>query len=141
MQAIDGVLQHLSKTAIKCRLDNPPENGIPDDLLEGTYRWRLYVYTCIEKEDLSSDEKQALIQVSEKFRDEHLISWTRDKLLALKEKDIAVSRELLNNTLQATSSADVLRVCIYVLRMINKKFYIVDPIILRTIPGLMGYAE
>jgi hypothetical protein len=137
---MNDILIQLARTSLTCRLDTPIE-GLPDDLIEGSYRWRLYVYSNVEKSDLSPEEKSALISVSEKLRDEHLICWTRHKLFALRENDISVVRDLLNQILNSTRDAAILRICIYALRMLNKKFYIVDPIMVEAIPDLLKYTK
>ena len=135
------ILQELSKNSLVCRLDTPPANGIPDDLQVGSYRWCVYVYSNVEKENLTDEEHSALIQASEKIRDEHLICWTRERLFDYQERDAAVIREYLNGVLSVTRSAKILRFCIYMLRLMNTKMYLIDSEILKHLPKILHYME
>jgi hypothetical protein len=135
-------LKYLSSLYLNCRLDDHLSNYIPPDLKEGSYRWFLYLYTNLFNENndiISIEDKQIFIQISEKFRTEHLISWVRNTFYNVKKEKINDVITYINNLLENTNKLYIIRICIYIKRIFSENWFFLDDYILNKIPELKQY--
>lgn len=137
-----GRLKELASEHLYCNLDDNEPGYIPPDLKEGTYRWTLYIYSNLYKigdDVFDSKDRQMFISIASKFKEYHLISWTRDTLVELDRNKKGHIYNYLNERENCTRSFFELKVCIYVLRILSKKWFVVDPFILKMSPRLKEY--
>lgn len=137
-------LQELAVYNLNCSLDDNEPGYIPPDLVPGTYRWYLYMYSNMFKVhdgQITIDDREMFIKISEKFISEHMISWTRDTLIAIKE-DVALElKRYLGTVLRDTQSFSELKVALYVLRCIGDNFLVVDSYILNILPRIWYFVK
>jgi hypothetical protein len=137
-------LNNLSVFHLNCTLDDNEPNYIPPDLKEGTYRWILYIYSNLytrEKDYINPTDKLFLIEIFKILKDEHTISWTRDKLIELDREKEEELRLCIENNIKLTSSFFKLKVNLYLLRCFEKDWYYADPFILDISKNLKGFVK
>lgn len=135
-------LKVLSAEHLNCALDDNEPGYIPADLKIGSYRWYLYMYSNMYKigdDKISHEDKLMFIEVARKFKSEHLISWTRDRLIDLEGGILPEMQRYLLLKMRETESFFELKVILYVLRCFSENFYVVDPFILKILPGLKEF--
>ena len=132
-------LKELSAEYLNCSLDDNPPEYIPEDLIEGSYRWFLYLYSNMFKENgdhISCSDKQMFVVLSTKFKTDHLINWTRDKLIALKKENILQIKSVCITVMNDTFSFFKLKVSIYMLKCVSEGWLYADPYIIGIMPEL-----
>jgi len=132
----------LSVDHLNCSLDDNAPGYIPQDLVPGTYRWFLYMYSNMYKEGdstLVAEDRAMFIEIAGKFRSEHLISWTRDRLIELDESKIALIYKFIHDALRSTNSFYTLKVCVHMLKCLDDGWYFTDSFVLKNLPELKGY--
>jgi hypothetical protein len=116
-----------------------------EPLIEGSYRWRLYLYSNLfernPNELLKTEDKEALLRMAIKFKTEHLPNWVRDHIYDLKEELIEEYKGYLNDLLIKDISYTQLKIAIYGLRLISDGDLIVDSYMLKEMPELKKYAD
>ena len=67
-------LINLSKTYLRCNLDDNSPDFIPEDLKPGTYRWLLYMYSNMFGPDdkINRSVKLIFIGIFKKLKNEHI---------------------------------------------------------------------
>lgn len=116
--------------------------GIPDDLREGSYRWRVYLYSNMYRpgeDTISVADKAMFIRVSRDFQGHHLNPWSREKAFAIDLNKYQACRQYILSRVYVTSSFHELRVCLYLLASFRKGTYIYDEYILKMCPGISKY--
>ena len=138
------VLENLARHHIHCQLDTPPESGIPEDLKIHTYRWYAYLYSSLYKpgdDSITEDVKCVLCKLSDKLLGEHLICWSRDKLIALDPSKLLELRSVLCDGMRSEEVGfHKLRVFLYLFRMLDEDFAYVDYYMTKVLPELLEYA-
>ena len=137
-------LQELAAKHLNCSLDDNEPGHIPSDLVPGTYRWYLYMYSNMFKigdDMITAEDREMFIEISKKFISEHLISWTRDTLLAIKGDAALELQRYLWAELQETRSFFELKVSLYLVRCISENFLVVDSYILNLLPRIWYFVE
>lgn len=127
-------IKKIAAEHLNCTLDTKKPDFIPLDLKEGTYRWYLYFYSNMYKEGddfINKQDKIMFIDIFKKLRDEHTISWTRDTLIELDKSRIEALQKSILLNIQKTESFYELKANLYLYRMINRDWFIVDPFIIR----------
>ena len=135
-------LKYLASNHLNCALDDNEPGYIPEDLKERTYRWSLYIYSNIYKvgdDTFDPNDRQMFLDMAEMFKKEHLISWTRDKLIELNKEWILDIINYLQDRIKNTTSFFELKVCLYCYREIEDQWYVVDPFMIEMSPGLKEY--
>lgn len=135
-------IKELSITNINSHLDDHKKDYIPPDLKEGSYRWFLYFYSNMYNDEnnfISDKDKEMFIKISLKFRTEHLINWTRNSLIPLDTDKIDKVKKITENILKETNNFIVLKICIYLKRIILEEWYFIDEYILKYLPFLKEY--
>lgn len=116
-----------------------------EPLKEGSYRWRLYLYSNLfernPNELLKLEDKETLLKISTKFKTEHLPNWVRDRIYDLKENAIDEYKDYLNGLLIKDISYTQLKIVVYGLRLISDGELIIDSYMLTEIPELKKYAD
>jgi len=135
-----ATLMKLSQAPLACRLDKKPAKDITEDLKPDTYRWFKHVYTNTDKTDLTRDEKIALIMTSMILLNIHLITWRRDKLYDITPEKKQELSLFVGNKISETTSAELLRILIYISRMMPSDIYLDDEMI-KSIPELLSFAK
>ena len=124
-------------------VDNPDKErglkAIPQDIHKSGYRLRAYVYSNIEKKDLNLVEKTYLIEMSQKLIDEQIIYWTRSQLYELDPDKIMALYKFMHDCVNITTDVDVLRVALYILRMLKRRDFFIDEYTIEKIPQLKYY--
>lgn len=136
-------LKYLASNHLNCALDDNEPRYIPDDLKERTYRWTLYIYSNIYKigdDTFDPNDRQMFLDMTEMFKKEHLISWTRDRLIELNKERVQDITDYLQDRIKNTVSFFELKVCLYCYREIEDKWFISDPFMIEMSPGLKEYA-
>jgi hypothetical protein len=138
---IDRLLA-LSVDHLNCSLDDNVPGHIPLDLVPGTYRWYLYMYSNMYKAgeyELLTEDKTMFLTLANKFRSEHLISWTRDRLLELDICKISQIHQFLLDTILYTYNFYTFKVSVYMLRCLNDKWYYTDSFVIKHLPEMRDY--
>lgn len=114
-----------------------------EPLVEGSYRWRLYLYSNLfernPEENLRSEDKETLIKIAKKFKTEHLPNWVRDAVYDLKEESIEEYKSHLNDLLIKDISFMQLKIALYGLRLLDDGYYLIDSYMIEKIPSLRKY--
>ena len=125
--------------------DNPEKrcgsSAIPSDIVQGSYRHMLYVYSNVESGSLTLEQKTSLIAISKKLVDEQTICWTRHHLYELDENKLIAFQQFLNELVYGVSDAAILRVCLHFLRMISKKNFFVDEYAIQRVYEIRYYIK
>lgn len=127
-------IKKISAEHLNCILDTKKSDFVPLDLKEGTYRWYLYFYSNLYKENndfINKNDKIMFIDIFKKLRDEHTISWTRNTLIELDKSRIEALQKSILLNIKRTESFHELKVNLYLYRMIDKGWFIADPFIIR----------
>jgi hypothetical protein len=135
-------LKELALEHLNCSLDDNEPGYIPDDLKENTYRWNLYLYSNLYKigaDTFDNKDRQMFMDIAQTFRKEHLISWTRDRLIELDRSKVLPVLEYVKSRIENTISFFELKVCIYMFRDIYSSWFVVDPFIIEMSPGLKDF--
>jgi hypothetical protein len=135
-----ATLLNLSQAPTGCRMDTLPAKDVPDDLKPDTYRWFKYVYTNTNKDDLTRDEKVALITTSMILLNIHLITWKRDLMYEVLPDRVQELSLFVGNKISETTCAEVLRILVYLSRMMPSEIYIDDAMV-KKIPELLSYTK
>jgi hypothetical protein len=127
------MLIELSKTKLHCSLDDNTPDYIPPDLICGTYRWFLYLFSNMySPEDvISKSEKLLFISIFKRLRDEHTISWTRDTLIALNKSKSAELKKVILKNIRYTENFYTLKVNLYLYRSIQTEMFYADPFVFK----------
>lgn len=135
--------KELASKHLHCSLDDHSPDYIPQDLKEGTYRWVLYIYSNLYTvgEEFDPHDRNMFISVSAKFKREHLISWTRDKLIELYRGKEKMIYEYLGRRIKETTNFFELKTCIYLFRVLSKEWFVTDSFTLERSPGLKEYIK
>jgi hypothetical protein len=135
-------LKYLASKHLNCALDDNEPGHIPADLKDRTYRWALYIYSNLYKvgdDTFFEKDRQMFLDMAAIFKKEHMINWTRDKLIELDKEKILHLINYLNDRINSTTSFFELKACLYVLRELNDNWFVVDPFILKVSPELGEY--
>lgn len=138
---IDRLIE-LSANHLNCSLDDNVPGYIPPDLFPGTYRWCLYMYSNMYKADedtLLAEDKTMFLNLSSKFKSEHLISWTRDRLIELDTHKIYQIHQFLLDSILDTYSFFTFKVSIYMLRCIQDKWDYTDTFVIKNLPKIREF--
>lgn len=124
-------LKELSEHHLNCALDDNEPNFIPADLIEaeGSYRWFLYIYSNLYKpgdDTISVGDRNMFVTLFTMFKTEHLINWTRDKLIPFDKQFIQQIKMKVIENINRTESFFELRVNLYTLRCLSEGWYYTD---------------
>lgn len=123
-------LWRLTKVHLSCNLDDKIK-GVPEDLIPGTYRWYLYLYTNLfgEGDDfISRENKLLLIALSKRLRPHDMISWTRRRLIEVPEEKVTELRRFVLRRIHRTESCNELRACLYLARVLSNRVRVIDEV-------------
>lgn len=134
-------LMELSKTMLRCSLDDNPPDHIPSDLNPGSYRWFLYMYSNMysPEDKIIRADKPIFISIFNILYDHHTISWTRDTLIALDRNKLPdLTKQVLRN-IKNTDNFYELKVNLYLYRCLKVGWAYADPFILEHSPSLRNF--
>jgi hypothetical protein len=132
----------LSVDHLNCSLDDNVPGYIPPDLVPGTYRWYLYMYSNMYKDDeyeLLAEDKTMFLTLANKFKSEHLISWTRDRLIELDICKVSQTHQFLLDSILDTYNFYTFKVSIYMLRCLQDKWYYTDTFVIKYLPKMREF--
>lgn len=132
-------LKELADQYLVCKLDTKPEGKYPEDIKEGGYRWAVYIYSCLDMGRVGSFDREMFIDITKKFRSEHLIFWTRGNLKELEVSGLDDLRTRVLGKMQVTENFNTLRVLIYLDRILKNELYCVDDYMIQVCPWLETY--
>ena len=135
-------LKELASEHLHCNLDDNEPGYIPPDLKEGTYRWYLYMYSNMYKKDdhcMTREDREILFNIAYKFKEEHLISWTRDHLIEIDRSKLKDLNTFLLHKINNTDSFFELKTCIYTIRSLKDKCLTTDPFVLEILPEMKEF--
>lgn len=137
-------LKELAKDHLHCNLDDNDPKYIPQDLIEKTYRWILYIYSNLYKvgeDTFDPADREMLIVIAAFLRKEHLISWTRDTLIELDKEKFPQLTDYLTSRIYTTTSFFELKVCLYVLRELQDDWHVIDQYIIDRSHGIKEFIK
>lgn len=108
-----------------------------------TYRWYVGVYNDYLETHvvrIEQTDKNVILEVFNKLRFEHTISWNRNYLYEFKEEDTDKVKSLLTTTLLSTDRFDVFKACLYQMRSLDRS-RVLDDHVIRKIPGLKAFID
>jgi len=117
---------------------------IPTELVEGSYRWRVYIYSNLFRKNndlISVSDKVMFIRVSKKFLIQHMNCWSRQKVNMLDLDKYQEMRQRVLLQIYTTDSFYVLRVCLYLLAAFKARFFCYDEYMLELCPWLRSYSK
>jgi hypothetical protein len=92
-----------------------------------------------DEDKLLAEDKTMFLTLSNKFKSEHLISWTRDRLIELDVQKIYQVYQFLGDSILDTYSFYTFKVSVYMLRCLNDKWYYTDPFVIKHLPKMKEY--
>lgn len=137
-------LKDLASKHLHCNLDDNDPRYIPPDLKEKTYRWTLYIYSNLYKigdDSFDSADRKMFIELGGFFKKEHLICWTRDRLIELEKNKASQISDYLLDRIKNTTSFYELKVCLYALRELHDDWYVIDQFIIDRSPGFVRFIK
>lgn len=119
---------------------------IPNDLTEGTYRWKVFIYSNLFDKlnrNLTSYELTSILSLVEDIKSHHIINWVRNKLYEIHPNAInSYIKYISMKVLDKDMSFKVFKVLLYLNRMaIDEKEYIIDDYMLEVIPDIKKYIK
>lgn len=135
-------LKYLASNHLHCRLDDNVSSYIPPDLKERTYRWSLYIFSNlyeVGEDTFDPVDRKMFIELGAFFKKEHLINWTREKLIELDKKKFPQISDYLQDRIHTTTSFYELKVCLYVLRELHDDWHVIDQFIIDRSPGFKEF--
>jgi hypothetical protein len=135
-------IQELAAVHLNCALDDNDPGYVPQDLVPGTYRWYLYMYSNMFKipdDRMTADDREMFVDISKKFLSEHLISWTRETLLEIKGSAVPDLQKYLQDVIHTTDRFFELKVSLYLLRCLSDNFLVTDFYSLKILPRIREY--
>jgi hypothetical protein len=113
------------------------------DIPFGSYRWYVGIYGDYFERTLTYVDgaaKATIASIFHKLRDEHTINWNRNYLYEFKAEYKEKVKALVYDKMHSTDRFDVLKVCLYLLRHLEKDC-VLDDYVLRKIPELKVFLE
>jgi len=133
-------MRALRDTARVRRAINRNGLDVPDDLRDGSYRWRAHAYANLFKGGtVGLEDKAMLCDLAASLLPFHRICWSRRALVPLEPDRFREIRDALQNDLLRTSRADVAKACIYQLDCLDNAMYYTDDHVLALVPGLEAH--
>jgi len=119
------------------RRDNVTD--IPDDLSEGSYRWRAYLYARLFNEGcVTLEDKVVLADLAMSLMPFHRISWSRAALVPINQDMFQQAKAILMRDMNATTRADVAKACLYQIDCLDNGMMYTDDVVLALVPGLVN---
>jgi len=115
---------------------------IPNDLIEGSYRWCVYIYNNLfNKINIILDKDiETLDNLSIKIKSHHLINWVRDKLYEIHPDALGAYLKELNDT--KINTFVLYKIKKYLLKKaLKEQEYIIDNYIIDNYPNLKKYIK
>lgn len=92
-----------------------------------------------DEDTLLAEDKTMFLNLSSKFKSEHLISWTRDRLIELDTHKIYQIHQFLLDSILDTYSFFTFKVSIYMLRCIQDKWDYTDTFVIKNLPKIREF--
>jgi hypothetical protein len=115
---------------------------IPAELIEGCYRWKVYIYSNLfelKKDEISISDKIMFIRLSKKFLIQHMNPWSRSKLYVFNLSKYFKLRNQILQKIYSTNSFHELRICLYLLASFKNGLFCYDDYMLELCPWLNDY--
>lgn len=115
---------------------------IPPELVEGSYRWRVYVYSNLYRpgaDTICLQDKALFIRISKGFQIQHMNPWSRGKVYPINLNRYWECRRYVLDRVYTTVSFYELRACLYLLANFRRGECIYDDYIRGLCPGISKY--
>lgn len=127
---------------LNCALDDNEPGYVPPDLIVGSYRWYLYMYSNMYKKDdhcMSAEDRAIFKAIALKFKREHLICWTRDTLIEIDKSKMGYLLKFIIDKIMNTNSLFELRVCLYTVKSLRDVCPTTDSYVLELLPEMKEF--